>query len=127
MVKKGANAERELVQMFNGIGWAAIRVAGSGVSKFPSPDVVAGKGNKIVAIECKATKSNSKYIQDQQVKELLQFADVFGAEAYIAVRFNNLGWRFYKPAELSRTITGNYVVNKTEDARALLFNEISKT
>ena len=58
--------------------------------------------------------------------KFLQFADLFGAEAYIAVRFNNLGWRFYRPEELNKTTSGNYVVNKKQDARALLFNEISK-
>ena len=52
--KKGINAERELIHMFWAEKWAAIRVAGSGSSKYPSPDILAGNNLRKLAIECKA-------------------------------------------------------------------------
>ena len=53
MVKhKGSNAERELVAMFWETGkWSALRIAGSGRMNFPSPDVLAGDGSRVFAID----------------------------------------------------------------------------
>jgi Holliday junction resolvase len=59
---KGSNAERELVHMFWDKGWAAIRVAGSGSSQYPSPDVLAGNNLRKLAVECKASGELNKYI-----------------------------------------------------------------
>ena len=43
---KGTNAERELIHAFWGKGYAAIRSAGSGSMKYPSPDIIAAKKGK---------------------------------------------------------------------------------
>ena len=51
---KGINAERELVHLFHKFGWSAVRIAGSGSSKYPCPDVLAGNGFRRIAIEAKA-------------------------------------------------------------------------
>ena len=58
---KGTNAERELVRLFNELGWGCIRIAGSGSSKYPSPDILAGNALRRIAVECKTTKDNKKY------------------------------------------------------------------
>ena len=47
---KGINAERELIHKFWGVGWGAVRVAGSGSMRYPSSDILA------------ANRSNSKQL-----------------------------------------------------------------
>ena len=68
---KGYAAERELIHMLQNSSISAIRVAGSGVSRFPCPDILAGNGSKIFAIECKSCKDKRVYISDKQVRELV--------------------------------------------------------
>jgi len=91
---KGSNAERELVKLFNEAGWGAIRIAGSGSSKYPAPDILAGNAIRRVAIECKVTKENKKYLQKAEIEQLRTFAQSFGAESWIGVKFVNDGWFF---------------------------------
>ena len=67
---KGTKGERELVKMFNEAGWAAIRIAGSGSSQYPSPDLLAGNAIRRLAIECKVTKENKKYFQKSEIEQL---------------------------------------------------------
>ncbi|MBN1376883.1 Holliday junction resolvase [Candidatus Woesearchaeota archaeon] len=86
---KGIDAERELVHKFNNNGWMAVRIAGSGSMKYPSPDILAGNNIKKIAIECKTTKSNNKYLTRKEVNELRQFANIFGVEPWVAVKFTN--------------------------------------
>lgn len=124
MKSKGSNAERELVQMFNGIGWAAIRVAGSGSSRFPSPDVLASNGSKVLAVECKSTKSKYQYLELSQLRQLKQFAKVFSAEPWIAVKFST-NWRFFKPEDLSQTKKKFGVTNESQKAK--FFSDITRT
>jgi len=88
--------------MFAGIGWAAVRVAGSGSSRFPSPDILASNGSRILAIECKSTKKRYQYLEHSQLRQLQQFARTFNAEPWIAVKFST-NWRFFKPEDLKRT------------------------
>ena len=101
---KGINAERELVHKLWAAGWSACRVAGSGSSHYPSPDVIAGKGYRSLAIECKKTKK-TKYLTKDEVKNLVEFAEIFGAEPWIGVRFRE-GWFFLKPQDLRDTGKG---------------------
>ena len=57
--KKGTRAERELIHMFfKSEPWASVRVAGSGSMPFPCPDLVAGNGKRVLAIECKSLADN---------------------------------------------------------------------
>jgi hypothetical protein len=48
---KGSRAERELLNKFKQHGFIVVRAAGSG---FEGPDIIAIKGGKEYAIECKA-------------------------------------------------------------------------
>src|SRR3989344_4913219 len=97
---KGINAERELIHKFWQQGWAATRVAGSGSSRYPSPDIIAGRGDKKIAIECKSSKEKYKYITKEELIQLKAFSEIFGAEPWIAVRFNNTPWYFIKTENL---------------------------
>src|SRR3989338_4357943 len=92
---KGANAERELIEMFWNNGYAAMRAAGSGVSRFPSADVIASNGKKTFAIESKAIKSGYVYLERDEIVKLLEFSQKFGARAFGGGRFWEDEWGFF--------------------------------
>jgi len=98
--EKGANAERELYDMFIDNSWRAVRVAGSGMMDNTSCDLIAGKPGSKYCIEVKASKKTSKYITKKQVEEFMIFASLFGLKPVLAVRFNREGWFFIKPKDL---------------------------
>jgi len=96
---KGSDAERELVDMLQSLGFAAVRIAGSGCSKYPCPDVLASNGSQVLAIECKSTKKQHQYFRKQQIGELLEFAKVFAAKPMCAIKFST-SWHFIEPHKL---------------------------
>ncbi len=100
---KGSNAERDLIHKFNDNGWVAIRSAGSGSQQYPSPDILAGNNLRRVAIECKATADTKKYLTKKEVDELVFFANKFGAEAWIAVKFDRMDWFFLNIEDLGQS------------------------
>ena len=107
---KGLNAERELVRLFWSFGWAAVRVAASGATSNPSCDVIAGNGTRRFAIECKATKDTKQYFSKKEISELKEFAMKFGAEAWVAIRFDRLDWFFINLEDLNET-EASYVID----------------
>ena len=100
---KGTNAERELIHMFWGRGLACIRVAGSGSSGYPSPDIIVGNNALKAVIECKVSKGKYQYFSKEEIAELRKFADKFVAEPYAAVKFNHIGWFFLELSSLEET------------------------
>jgi len=110
---KGINAERELIHMFWKNGWAAVRVAGSGNSQFPSPDIVAMKLNKLYAIECKVSKTDYQYIPKEDIQQLKLFAETAQAIPIIAVKFNRQGWTFLFLHNLKET-DKNFMIPRAE-------------
>lgn len=96
----GSNAERQLVHEFWKRGWPTIRVAGSGSMKYPCPDLIVGKEKRKIVIECKTTKKKNKYFTKEEVSDLKTFAKMFGAEAWLAVRFGKRGWFFVQTTDL---------------------------
>jgi len=102
---KGTNAERELVKLFNEAGWSCIRVAGSGSSKYPAPDILAGNALRRVAIECKITKEQKKYFPHDEIEQLRIFSSRFGAESWIGIKFPNEPWHFVLLEDLEDTGT----------------------
>jgi len=100
---KGINAERELIHLFWKNGWASIRIAGSGSSRYPCPDVLAGNGSRRIAIECKASKDSVKYLTAKEVDELQQFSKIFGAEPWIGMRFDDMKWYFLSLEDLKKS------------------------
>jgi holliday junction resolvase Hjr len=100
---KGTKGERDLVKYFNDEGWSAIRVAGSGSSKYPSPDILAGNAIRRLAIECKVTKDNKKYFQNSEIDQLREFSQKFGAESWVGVRFAGEEWYFLMLEDLRDT------------------------
>jgi Holliday junction resolvase len=100
---KGTAAERELIHFFNEHGWVAFRAAGSGSNKYPCPDLVAGNALRKLAIEVKVTAGSSKYFTRKEIEELSFFARGFGAEPWVAIKFNRIGWFFVSVEDLKET------------------------
>ena len=121
--RKGISGERELVHRFWETGdWVAIRVAGSGAMRYPSPDIVAANAVRRMVIECKVTKERNKYLTKKEIEELQRFGKLFGAEPWIAVKFDQ--WYFLAVEDLQET--GQHYVASLETAKmkGLLFEEL---
>ena len=112
---KGTRGERELVKYFNEAGWACIRAPGSGSSQYPSPDILAGNAQRRVAIECKMTKSQKKYLLDEEVGQLREFSQKFGAEGWVGLKFDREPWYFLLLEDLENT--GNCWAVSLEQAK----------
>src|SRR3989338_1340354 len=100
---KGSRGERELVKIFNQSGWGCVRVAGSGSSQYPSPDLLAGNAIRRLAIECKVKKDSKKYFDQAEIDQLKTFAQNFGAESWIGVHFPGEEWYFLMLEDLEKT------------------------
>lgn len=123
---KGIGAERELIHLFWGTGsWAAVRVAGSGAIKYPVPDVLAANNVRKLAIECKSTKSKQQHLDREQVEGLREFASKFGTEAWIGVRYNNIGWRFFSLEDIKETPKGYSANFSHSEVKGLSFEELT--
>ena len=100
--EKGANAERELYQMFIDSSHRAVRVAGSGMMENTACDLIAGKKGRgcKYCVEVKTSKKPIKYITKKQIEEFIIFSEIFGLKPVIAVKFNRQGWFFLNPKQL---------------------------
>ena len=121
---KGSNAERELIRAFWANKWPAIRVAGSGSSRYPSPDILASNAARTLAIECKSSGDLSRHLQKGQVEDLVKFAKLFGAEPWIGARFNDMKWAFFAPDDLKKTGSGFSVSVKMIREKGLTFEQL---
>jgi len=121
---KGIDGERELVDLFWKHNWACIRVAGSGSNKYPCPDLIAGNNIRKIAIEAKITKEDSKYFPELEIEHLKEFAAIFGAEPWIAIKFNK-EWYFISPEDLKQTKSFNLSINNNDaKLKGLTFEEL---
>lgn len=105
---KGSAAERDLIHKFWAGGWAAVRVAGSGSTQFPSPDLLVGNSKRKLALEVKAISNHKKYFPKDEVSSLEYFAEKFGAEAWLVIKFDREGYYFIQPSNLKIT-TSSFV------------------
>ncbi len=121
---KGSRAERELVAFFNEHGWSCLRAAGSGSSKYPAPDILAGNAIRRVAIECKVTKDEKKYIPNAEIEQLNTFAKNFGAEAWIGVKLGSNEWFFLMPEDAEKTAGSHVISLKIARLRGLRKEEL---
>ncbi|QQG39258.1 MAG: Holliday junction resolvase [Candidatus Woesearchaeota archaeon] len=123
---KGTRVERELIYMFYDTGlWMAFRAAGSGSIHLPCPDLIAGNGKRVLAIECKAVGKGSRYLDEQQIKELLEFSRKFGAEPWIGIRYDNLKWFFLNPENLGKSKKGtSFISLEVAQKNGLKFDEL---
>ena len=121
---KGSKGERELVHFFNNNGWGCVRIAGSGSSPFPAPDILAGNASRRIAVECKVTKDRKKYFPQDEIEQLRTFCQSFGAEAWIGLRFPEEPWYFVSVEDLETTGKCYAVSLERAKARGLKGNEL---
>lgn len=122
----GTKAERELIKMFWETGsWIAIRAAGSGCSRYPSPDLLAGNVIRKLAIECKTTKStNNIYIPINEIEQLEEFSKRFGAEPWLGIRFKEKEWYFLSLDDTKQTAKNHCISTLLAKQKGLLFEEL---
>ena len=123
---KGISAERELLHKFWANGWACLRAAGSGSMRYPCIDLLAGNKIRKLAIECKTSKNKTKYFSEDDIEQLLEFAKIFGAEPWIAIRFDKNEWFFIFCEDLRRSGRSYAVDLDLAKSKGLLFEELIK-
>lgn len=124
---KGTAAENELIHQFWDNEWVAIRVAGSGSTKYPSPDLLASCGHRKIVLEIKVVSSIKKYFPEQEIKDLEFFGEKFGTESWVGVKYEGNQWFFLPTNELDLTKSGNYVITLIEMKRkGFTFEEMIK-
>ncbi len=123
---KGSNAERELLHLFWSNKWAALRSAGSGSMKYPGPDLIASNKVRTLAIECKSTKGKKKYLEKDDIDQLKEFCNIFGAEPWFAVRFSRKDWLFLSLDDIEKTGNGYVIDSEVAERRGLLLDELIK-
>lgn len=110
---KGDRRERELVNRLDEEGCAVMRAPASGsATERELPDVLAGDGENFFAIEAKSSAGDPIYIDGEEIEALLFFANNFGAQAKVGVRFDREDWYFFDVEDLYETDGGNYRVKK---------------
>lgn len=121
--QKGSNAERELLFALFNKGFAVSRVAGSGSSQLPTPDVLGFKAGKAIAIECKTKKGEYLNIREEQIEELLLWEKLSGLKAYVAWRLGKDQWYFIGLNGLKKTKKA-YSIKRTEiQEKGLIFEK----
>jgi len=124
---KGSSAERELIHKFWANGWAAFRAAGSGSTRYPCPDIIAGNSLRKLAIEAKFINDDRKYFDKKEIGELRQFSHIFGCEAWVAVKFQYKGWHFFSVEDLNETNAGYSISLKDSELKGFDFEALIKT
>jgi len=114
----GVRAERDLVHRFWEAGFAVLRAPASGGGTIlPRPDLIAGsaKRNKFFVLEIKTVGKNILYINEEQIKALIEFAERIGFEPYVGVKFKKKRKDFYflrVPNQLDKVRNGtNYKIS----------------
>lgn len=99
--QKGSKGENELGELFEERGYVFFRQAGSGTADRELPDIGVGNGGHFIVFEVKRWGyQDYEYLTKKEVDDLIFFAEQFGAEYYIAARFNRKPWQFYKKEEM---------------------------
>jgi len=119
---KGTNAERELIHMFWNLDWACFRAAGSGSMKYPCPDLIAGNNVRKLAIEVKNPGIDYQHLDKKQIEDLEQFSKQFGAEPWVAVKFNE--WHFLTLEDINKTKTSFSITKEIAERKGLKFYEL---
>ncbi len=124
---KGINAERDLIHKFwSNDEWSAVRIAGSGSMKYPSADILAANKLRKLAIECKTSIEKSKDIPKDDVEQLKRFAEIFGAEPWIAVMFKGHEWYFVSLEDIEEKGKSFIIDANNAKCKGLLFEELIK-
>lgn len=118
---KGYRAERELVHTLWRLGFAVMRAPASGarIRKAEYPDVVAIMKGRVAVFEVKSrAKPTGLYVELDQVRKLLDFAERAGGVPYIAVKLPHKEWKFVKVSRESVKESKTYRVSKEDIEKA---------
>lgn len=122
--RKGSKAERELFHLFWDNGWGCARIAGSGSTQKPASDLIAGNANRLLAVECKSIAGERYYFTKEDIGQLGTFAASLGAEPWVAVRFDNVGWFFVHLDSIEESKGESFVISMDfARKRGLSFDE----
>lgn len=114
--KRGFAHERDLASRFWNYGFAVLRAPASGskTKRLLYPDLIAIYKGKVLVFEIKTMKKpRSLYIEQNQIKKLVEFADRAGGEAYLAVKVVGSGeWVFIPIYKLEKTEKGTFKVKR---------------
>ncbi|MFW5704403.1 MAG: Holliday junction resolvase Hjc [Nanoarchaeota archaeon] len=108
---KGTLAENELIHRFWDNGWVCVRVAGSGSGRYPSPDLLASRGDRKIVMEVKVIGGIKKYFSKKEIDDLNLFANKFAAESWVGVQFEKKQWHFIPVSELDISKQGNFSID----------------
>ena len=92
--------------------------------RYPCPDIIAGNNVKKFAIECKTSADTKKYLTKDEINDLKKFSTMFGAQAWVGVRFNNLEWFFLTLEDLEETENSFAVSIELAKRKGLTFNQL---
>jgi len=102
--QKGSKGENELGGLFGERGYVWMRQAGSGTADRELPDICVGNCGQFIVMEVKRWGGQDyDYVSKEEVEDLIYFAEQFGADYYIAARFNHRNWQFFKKEEMHET------------------------
>jgi len=123
---KGASGERELLSLFYDEGFVGLRAPTSGgCTQRELPDVIVGKHGDIYCFEVKRCGGDYLYLDSEELEELKVFSDAFGAEYYIAVRFDyESSWYFFNEESMHKTEGGQYRVKKEKSNKGETITDI---
>ncbi len=111
--RKGATAERELIHLLFKAGFSVARVAGSGSSTLPCPDLLAFSKKKKIAFESKAWNASYLNISKEQMESTQEWADNAGIDFFIGWKMNRKGWFFLKKNHFKKN-KKNYSISVIE-------------
>ena len=123
---KGSNAERELLYLLYDKGFAVSRVAGSGSSVLPTPDIIAIKNRRTIAIECKTKIGPYLNIKESQINELKTWEKLSGYKAYLAWRLGRDKWYFIHISKLKKTKKAHSIKREYIKESGLSFEKFIK-
>lgn len=133
---RGYMWEDTIVRRFRASGWDAVRL---GSPSIHLPDVIAVKGDSIVAVEAKSVSVNTVSVLKEKVENTIKFVNMFRAYrqrlAVLAVKFmakKHIAKGKYRPRKLREFYfvmpTGDYdLLQVTYDGKFLLVKEGKKT
>jgi Holliday junction resolvase len=124
--KKGSNAERELLFMLYDKGFATARVAGSGSSTLPTPDIIAIRNNIGFAIECKTKAGEYLNIRPEQITELETWEKLSKNKAFVAWRLGKNEWYFLHYTKMNKTKKAYSIKREEIKEKGMNFDKFTK-
>ncbi len=122
---KGAAAERELIHKLYNSGFSVARVAGSGSSTLPCPDLLAFNSKKKLAFESKAHNSNYLNISHEQIDSMQEWADNAKIDFFVGWKIPRQGWLFLKKSDFKKN-KKNYSISLIQaKKKGLSFNVLT--